>query len=68
MMYPKFKVLLVHLLFLTTICVHSKSDLKNLKKPKKLSNCKAQLDDGSIIDLTSLDNAGSPRFYIKYYI
>jgi hypothetical protein len=27
----------------------------------KLSNCKAQLDDGKIIDLTSLDNANSPR-------
>ena len=58
MIYPKFEAILVQFLFLTTICVQSKS---TLKKPTKLSNCKAQLDDGSIVDLTSLDNAASPR-------
>lgn len=31
-------------------------------KPTKLTNCKALLDDGSIIDLTSLNNPVSPRF------
>ena len=40
----------------TNLFVESK-----LTKPTKLSSCKAQLDDGSIIDLTSLDNAASPR-------
>lgn len=30
----------------------------------KLSDCKAKLDDGSIIDLTSLDNPTNPRQYV----
>jgi hypothetical protein len=30
--------------------------------PQKLSNCKAKLDDGSIVDLTSQDKPNSPRF------
>jgi hypothetical protein len=34
----------------------------NSEAINKLSNCKVELDDGSIIDLTSLDNANSPRF------
>ena len=34
-----------------------------LTNPTKLSNCKAQLDDNSIIDLTSLDNADAPRYF-----
>ena len=34
---------------------------QNLTAPTKLSNCKARLDDNSIIDLTSLDNPKSPR-------
>ena len=29
----------------------------------KITTCKAKLDDGMIIDLTSLDNAGSPRYF-----
>jgi len=33
-----------------------------LKAPTKLSNCKAMLDDNSIIDLTSLDNPKNPRY------
>ena len=32
-----------------------------LKAPKKLSNCKAQLDDNSIIDLSSQDKPNLPR-------
>ena len=28
----------------------------NVQAPKKLSNCKAQLDSGDIIDLSPLDN------------
>ena len=32
-----------------------------LYAPTKLSNCKAKLDDGSIIDLTSQDNPNNPR-------
>ena len=28
---------------------------------EKLSSCKVKLDDGKIIDLTSLDNPSSPR-------
>ena len=31
------------------------------KKPEKLSSCKAKLNNGSIIDLTSLDNPKHPR-------
>ena len=34
-----------------------------LNTPKKLTNCKAQLDDNSIIDLTSQDKPDSPRLY-----
>ena len=33
-----------------------------LKVPNKLTNCKAELDDKTIIDLTSLDNAKNPRY------
>ena len=36
-------------------------DYKNLKKPTKLSNCKAELDDKTIIDLSSLNNKNNPR-------
>ena len=32
---------------------------------EKLSTCKVKLDDGKIIDLTSLDNPMSPRFVAK---
>ncbi len=34
------------------------------KTPAKLSNCKAMLDDNSIIDLTLLDNPTKPRYNI----
>ena len=34
---------------------------ENVRAPTKLSNCKAQLDDGSIIDLSSLDNVNDPK-------
>jgi hypothetical protein len=33
----------------------------SLNSPQKLSNCKAKLDDGSIVDLTSQDKPNSPR-------
>lgn len=29
--------------------------------PQKLSNCKVKLDDGRIIDLSSLDKPNSPK-------
>ena len=32
-----------------------------LNAPQKLTNCKAKLDDGSVVDLTSQDKASSPR-------
>ena len=35
----------------------------NLRKPQKLSSCKAQLDDGRIFDLSSLDNPNKLRFF-----
>jgi len=35
--------------------------VSNLKKPTKLGSCKAQLDDGRIFDLSSLDKASKPR-------
>ena len=35
----------------------------NLTKPTKLGNCKVRLDDNSIIDLTSLDDAKNPRLF-----
>ena len=34
---------------------------QNISVPTKLSNCKARLDDNSIVDLTSLDNPQNPR-------
>ena len=34
---------------------------KNFYSPSKLSDCSAKLDNGKIIDLTSLDNKASPR-------
>ena len=37
-------------------------DTVNLNAPSKLSNCKAKLDDGSIIDLTSLDDVNNPKY------
>ena len=37
-------------------------EVNNIGAPTKLSNCKAKLDDGSIIDLTSLDNVNSPKY------
>ena len=30
--------------------------------PEKLSNCKARLSNGQLIDLTQLDNPNHPRF------
>jgi hypothetical protein len=34
----------------------------NLSKPTKITNCKAELDDKTIIDLSSLNNKNKPRF------
>ena len=34
---------------------------KNVYSPTKLTDCSAKLDDGKIIDLTSLDNKANPR-------
>jgi len=34
----------------------------NLSKPTKITNCKAELDDKTIIDLSSLNNKNNPRF------
>lgn len=50
--------ILVFLIAFQVLIINAES---KLTKPTKLSSCKAQLDDGSIVDLTSLDNAGSPR-------
>jgi hypothetical protein len=33
--------------------------------PEKLSNCKARLSNGKLIDLTELDNPSHPRFIIS---
>ena len=41
----------IHLIKETTVGVH------------RITTCKAKLDDGTTIDLTSLDNAGSPRYF-----
>jgi hypothetical protein len=35
-----------------------------VKGIRKLSDCKAELDDGSVIDLSSLDNPNNPRQYV----
>ena len=46
------------------VCVKSFENLmkvNSINAPSKLSNCKAKLDDNTIIDLTSLDNANNPR-------
>ena len=37
----------------------------NLASPQKESNCKVKLDDGSTIDLTSLDRPSQPRYHLK---
>ncbi len=34
--------------------------------PEKLSNCKARLSNGQLIDLTELDNPSHPRFIISF--
>jgi hypothetical protein len=39
-----------------------KSNNFNLSKPTKITNCKAELDDKTIIDLSSLNNKNKPRF------
>ena len=44
------------------------SKIFTLKAPEKLSNCKAKLDDGSIVDLTSQDKSSSPRLIFKINI
>lgn len=46
-------------LFLITLLV--KDFNAQLSAPTKLGNCKARLDDKSIIDLTSLDDVKNPR-------
>ena len=33
----------------------------NLSKPKKITNCEAELEDKTIIDLSSLNNKNKPR-------
>ena len=38
----------------------------NFQVPKKLSNCKAQLDSGDIIDLSPLDNQSAPKYVSNY--
>ena len=43
------------------VLVYRLVDNTGLNAPTKLSNCKAQLDDNSIIDLSSLNNKNNPR-------
>ena len=50
------------LIILVISCIYcSAFDKEFFGAPKKLSNCKAELDDQSIIDLSSLNNKNSPR-------
>lgn len=58
------KVVIVFSILFAFVLNDVESSLNGTKKlydPKKITNCKAQLDDGKIIDLSSLDNANSPK-------
>ena len=58
----KIYVCIILLINLTEIeCLKS-----NVQAPKKLSNCKAQLDSGDIIDLSPLDNQSAPKYVSNY--
>lgn len=50
-------------------CLNTKLNTikKNLFK-EKLSNCKVKLDDGSIIDLSELNNPSNPMYFQKINI
>ncbi|CAF0705781.1 unnamed protein product [Brachionus calyciflorus] len=55
-----FRMLVFLVFFFNFASSKSVNNTKNLKFTQ-LSSCKAQLDDGSLIDLSSLDNPSSPR-------
>ena len=67
MVNSNYILILITFQALTTIINANLFAGSKLAKPKKLSNCKAQLDDGTIVDLTSLDNAASPRYSVIFY-
>ena len=54
-------LLVLYILFTVINSINCFMKNVNIKAPKKLSNCKAQLDDGRIIDLSSLDNSQQPK-------
>jgi hypothetical protein len=62
-----FKIVIIISTLLNPIVLNDRVDILNssiiLKSPQKLSDCKAKLDDGSIVDLSSLNKPNSPRFY-----
>jgi hypothetical protein len=57
-------LIFVHVNFIGLVigAISQKNSNFSLYTPEKLSNCKAKLDDGSIVDLTSQDKANNPRF------
>ena len=65
--FIRYLTLLVTIVQATLIESHtidSNAFAHKISTPQKLSDCSAKLDNGVIIDLKSLDNAASPRFYI----
>jgi len=66
----RFKLLYVNLSILIFYAQNNHAEVSInsklfLNAPQKLSNCKAKLDDGSIVDLTSQDKSSTPRFIYK---
>ncbi|CAF1091801.1 unnamed protein product [Brachionus calyciflorus] len=59
-MYFRIKLLFFFAFFFNFASSKSLNNTKNLKFTQ-LSSCKVQLDDGGLIDLTSLDNPSKPR-------
>ena len=52
------------LILISIFCLNTNGNLGslNLSKPKKISNCEAELDDKTIVDLSSLNNKNNPKY------
>lgn len=63
------KIEYLYLFFVFDLVVNGESKFNKTKTLgiKKLSSCKAELDDGRLIDLTSLDRQRNPRFKIENF-
>lgn len=59
----------INFLFKYSACTVAKNQFESLKilETKKITNCKAELDNGTYIDLSTLDNPSDPLYNLFFF-